>query len=330
MDANGAIVKGDRFGRMEQAIYERSMAAIGFTSRLVTVILGMPPLFAWAKRQARQMMIDRAEGMGVPWRQIVAEWRSQDLEPDLAMVESPAVVYPDYYTTSFHAYAEGNLGWEPAIEVEVAALAVHSRIFAEGGPDGDARLRRSYHQALQTRLPQVPQRILDGGCSVGMSTFALQDVFPAAHLTGLDLSPYFLAMAHRRSQTAAESQRRAIAWVHGLAEATGLPDEGFDLVSFSLVFHELPATAAREILREAHRLLQPGGHFALMDMNPQSAVYAKMPPYILTLLKSTEPYLDQYFALDLAAELTAVGFENVTIDANSPRHRTVVARKPSS
>jgi len=36
-----------------------------------------------------------------------------------------------------------------------------------------------------------------------------------------------------------------------------------------------------------------------MDMNPQSEVYAKMAPYILTLLKSTEPYLDEYFALRL-------------------------------
>ncbi|MFQ3680186.1 MAG: class I SAM-dependent methyltransferase [Pseudanabaenaceae cyanobacterium] len=306
------------------------MAAIGWTSRLVTAILGMPPLFAWAKRQARQMMIDRAEGMGVPWRQIVADWRSQDLAPDLAAVENPAVVYPDYYTTSFHAYEEGNLGWEPAIEVEVAALAVHSRVFPEGGPEGDARLRASYHGALQARLPQRPQRILDGGCSVGMSTFALQDVFPEAQVTGLDLSPYFLAVAHRRSQQAAAPQRRAIAWVHGLAEATGLPAGGFDLVSFCLVFHELPQEAAAAVLREAYRLLVPGGHFALMDMNPQSPVYAQMPPYILTLLKSTEPYLDQYFALDLAAELTAAGFEHITFDANSPRHRTVVARKPSS
>ncbi|MGQ9866743.1 MAG: class I SAM-dependent methyltransferase [Pseudanabaenaceae cyanobacterium] len=304
------------------------MAAIGLTSRLVTAILGMPPLFAWAKRQARQMMIDRAEGMGVPWRQIVAEWRSQDLTADLAAVENPAVVYPDYYTTSFHAYDEGNLGWEPATEVEVAALAVHSRIFPEGGPEGDAQLRHSYHQVLQARLPQAPQRILDMGCSVGMSTFALQDVFPAAQLTGLDLSPYFLAVARRRSQTAPSPQRQAIAWVHGLAEDTGLPDQSFDLVSFSLVFHELPQAAARAILREAHRLLTPGGHLALMDMNPQSAVYAKMPPYILTLLKSTEPYLDQYFALDLAGELAAAGFDNITLDANSPRHRTVVAHKP--
>jgi hypothetical protein len=63
-----------------------------------------------------------------------------------------------------------------------------------------------------------------------------------------------------------------------------------------------------------------------MDMNPKSEIYAKMPPYILTLLKSTEPYLDEYFALDLEKELVEAGFQPPTIVCNSPRHRTVVAQ----
>ncbi len=51
-----------------------------------------------------------------------------------------------------------------------------------------------------------------------------------------------------------------------------------------------------------------------------------MPPYILTLLKSTEPYLDQYFSFDLASELVAAGFEAPMSIANTPRHRTVIAK----
>jgi len=63
-----------------------------------------------------------------------------------------------------------------------------------------------------------------------------------------------------------------------------------------------------------------------MDMNPRSEVYAKMPPYILTLLKSTEPYLDEYFTLDIEQELVNAGFHQPVITPNSPRHRTVVAQ----
>jgi hypothetical protein len=74
------------------------------------------------------------------------------------------------------------------------------------------------------------------------------------------------------------------------------------------------------------RVLRPNGHFALMDMNPYSDIYVKMPPYILTLLKSTEPYLDQYFSFDLASELVAAGFEAPMSIANTPRHRTVIAK----
>ncbi|MFM7887432.1 MAG: class I SAM-dependent methyltransferase, partial [Pseudanabaena sp.] len=121
-----------------------------------------------------------------------------------------------------------------------------------------------------------------------------------------------------------ESQQ--IQWVHAAAENTGLADASFDFVSCFLLFHELPQDASRQILREIRRVLRPNGYFALMDMNPYSDIYMKMPPYILTLLKSTEPYLDQYFSFDLAAELVAAGFETPTITANSPRHRTVIAK----
>jgi len=131
-----------------------------------------------------------------------------------------------------------------------------------------------------------------------------------------------LAVANYRAQ-----QRQAnINWVHAAAESTGLPDASFDLVSTFLLCHELPQVPTRQIFAEARRLLRPGGHLAIMDMNPQSEIYKKMPPYILTLLKSTEPYLDEYFALDIEQALVAAGFQTPTITSNSPRHRTVIAQ----
>ncbi|MBV8882677.1 MAG: class I SAM-dependent methyltransferase, partial [Chroococcidiopsidaceae cyanobacterium CP_BM_RX_35] len=219
-------------------------------------------------------------------------------------------------------YDEGNLSWEAALEVEVAAYAVHARIWPDAGAQGDSQLRQSYNEILKAKLPTQPRDILDLGCSVGMSTFVLQELYPQAKITGLDLSPYFLAVAHYRSQ-----QRHAqINWVHAPAEFTGLPTASFDLVSTFLMCHELPQTATRQILTEARRLLRPGGYFALMDMNPKSETFIKMPPYVLTLLKSTEPYLDEYFTLDIAQALAEAGFMTPDITCNSPRHRTVVAQ----
>jgi ubiquinone/menaquinone biosynthesis C-methylase UbiE len=306
-----------------------TVAAPTLTSRLVNGILAIKPIANLAKHQARTMMIKRAESIGVYWRQEVQKLRSRNStadfsptwEDDLAQLQTADLTYPDYYVTSFHAYEQGNLSWEAAMEVESAAHAVHARIFPEAGAKGDAMLRQSYHALLQQQIATPPQSILDLGCGVGMSTFALQALYPQAQITGLDLSPYFLAIAQYRTNPSAP-----IGWLHRAAESTGLPDACFDLISAHLVFHELPQSASKAILQEARRLLRPGGHLAIMDMNPQSEVYAKLPPYILTLLKSTEPYLDEYFGLDLKQAIYEAGFNEPSVTCNSIRHRTAIAQ----
>jgi len=293
-------------------------------SRVVNGILAIKPLFNLAKYQARQMMIKRAESIGVNWLQDAEKLRSRDWTVEFNQVSDPDLVYPDYYLRPFHAYNEGNLGWEPATEVEVAAHAVHARIWKDAGAAGDSRLRQSYHDVLKAQLPKVPDDIIDLGCSVGMSTFALQKTFPNAKITGVDLSPYFLAVADYQTQRS--DSQNSPTWVHAAAESTGLPSASFDLMSACLMFHELPRGAAIEILHEAKRLLRPGGHLAIMDMNPKSEIYAKMPPYILTLLKSTEPYMDDYFSFDLEGAIVQAGFTQPTLVGNTPRHRTIVAQ----
>jgi ubiquinone/menaquinone biosynthesis C-methylase UbiE len=295
---------------------------LGLSSRLVNGLLAIKPLANLAKQQARSMMIKRAEKIGVPWRKQVQAFSQYDWESHLAQVKTPQLTYPEYYLRSFHAYDSGNLSWEAAWEVEVAAHAVHAGIWPDAGAQGDARLRQSYLDILKSEIATQPQDILDLGCSVGMSTFALQDTYPHAKLTGLDLSPYFLAVAQYQSQ----QRQKSISWVHAAAESTGLPDASFDLVSIFLMCHELPQPATMQIFREARRVLRPDGYLAIMDMNPKSEIYAKMPPYILTLLKSTEPYLDEYFALDIEQALVDSGFTAPTITRNTPRHRTVVAK----
>lgn len=323
-----------------------ALAAPSLTSALVNRILAIKPLWNLAKGRARSMMIKRAETIGVPWRETVRQLRQREqsaalssldddnLSPvwqaELEAIRDPQLTYPAYYTTSFHAYDEGNLGWLPAMEVEVAAKAVHARLWPNAGAQGDAMLRQSYHDVLQAELPTEPQDIVDLGCSVGMSTEALQALYPYARLTGVDLSPYFLAVAKYRQQqrlaSSPQSSSSPITWHHAAAEATQLPTAAYDLVSVCLVFHELPQSAAQAVIQEAHRLLRPGGHLAIMDMNPQSEVYATMPPFVLTLLKSTEPYLDEYFALDIEQAFEQAGFERPQIHRNSARHRTIIGR----
>ncbi|MFP4119657.1 class I SAM-dependent methyltransferase [Coleofasciculus sp.] len=291
-------------------------------SRLVNRFLAIKPLANLAKQQARKMIVKRAEKIGVPWTKQVDELRSLDWESYLSQVQNPQLTYPDYYLRPFHAYNQGNLQWDAAFEQEVAAYAVHANIYPEDRLQGDAKLRQSYHELVQKQVKTEPQDIVDLGCGVGMSTFALQQIYPQANMTGVDLSPYFLAVAEYKSK----QHHAEINWKHAAAEATGLPDASYDLVSIFLVFHELPQTAAKAILREARRLLRPGGYLTLMDMNPQSQVYATMPAYVFTLFKSTEPYFDDYFTLDIEQAIAQAGFQPPMITPNSPRHRTIIAQ----
>ncbi len=300
-------------------------------SRLVNSILSIKPFANFAKHQARQMMIKRAEKLGVPWTSEVETLQKRDWQEDFTKIKNSQITYPDYYLTSFHAYESGNMSWLAAFELESAAHAVHARLWEDGGRQGDAKLRQSYHDILKAQIPQPPQAILDMGCGVGMSTFALKKLYPQAEITGLDLSPYFLAVAKYRSQQheasiSSKDINPKINWVHEKAESTNLADASFDLVSIFLMCHELPQIPTRQIFAEAKRLLRSGGHLAIMDMNPSSEAFKKMPPYILTLLKSTEPYLDEYFGLDIEQALINEGFQTPIVARNSPRHRTIIAR----
>ena len=294
------------------------------TTSLVNLLLRLKPLAKILKWQARKMMVKQAEQIGVSWEETVKQLRDRNWQEELDRVQNSQLTYPEYYLRSFHGYDRGHLSWNAAWECEVAARTVHSRLWQNLGKEGDPQLRQNYHDLLGAYLTCSPQDILDLHCTAGMSSFALQAIYPQAQVTGLDFSPYYLAVASYNSQ----ARKDSINWVHALPESTGLPAASFDLVSAFLFFHELPQSATLQVLAEMYRLLRPGGCFAMMDINPHAEFYQKIPAYVLTILKSTEPYLDEYFTLDFKQALSTTGFQQIEITAHSKRYRAVLARKP--
>lgn len=86
------------------------------------------------------------------------------------------------------------------MEVEPAALTVHAPIYTreknELDINGDFTLRDNFHKNMKTIFNfkrYQPKRILDIGCSTGLSTLKLHDSFPEAEVIGLDLSPHMLS-----------------------------------------------------------------------------------------------------------------------------------------
>lgn len=316
-------------------------------SKWVNVLIQTPLLYRIMRHQARQVLIQTAEKKGVPWQRTYQALASADLSPIFDSVLNPRVAYPDYYQVPFHAYDQGNLCWSAAFEAESATYSMALRVWPQENLSWQAasdRLRASFHQALAEKLwphrlaaeyetahPSVPVRdILDVGCSVGLSTRSLHRFFstvqPQADVTvrtvGLDLSPYMLAVAQYR-----DVNQEIAAWIHANAEQTEFSDDSFDVVTLQFVVHELPRQASRAIFREMWRVLRPGGCLALVDNDPQSPVIQNLPPVLFTLMKSTEPWSDDYYTFDVEAALEDAGFAQVTTVSTDPRHRAIAAMK---
>lgn len=73
---------------------------------------------------------------------------------------------------------------------------------------GDNNLRSSYGRCMLSLMQQLPgapspsdvTAVLDVGCATGLSSLALQQLFPDAHITGVDLSPHMIAVGRHHQQ----------------------------------------------------------------------------------------------------------------------------------
>ena len=95
--------------------------------------------------QARSKIAKRGQLIGLDFDREVESLRSAaDWEAELEAVRDPSLHLPAYYTQPFHAYSEGNLCWDAALQVRAslqlclsrgvrvclsAVLACHTRSF---------------------------------------------------------------------------------------------------------------------------------------------------------------------------------------------------------
>jgi ubiquinone/menaquinone biosynthesis C-methylase UbiE len=304
-----------------------------FLSRLVNLLIRTKPIYALMKQQARQVLIKTAEKNGIPWRQTVAHYSNSNIQQHLASLTHSSLPYPDYYQVPFHAYDDGNLCWLAAFEAAPATYSMALRVWPDENlsyQEAQERLRASFHAVLAEHGPKTVKDILDIGCSVGISTLTLhrfytQQQSQSVNTLGVDLSPYMLAIAQESDANHEISQ-----WIHANAEELDFSDQSFDVVSLQFVIHELPRVATTRIFQEIFRLLRPGGVVAIVDNNPKSAVIQKLPPVLFTLMKSTEPWSDDYYTFSVESALRGIGFEQPITVESDPRHRTIIARKPLS
>jgi len=261
-------------------------AAGGLLSDFVNMLISFKPLFGMMKVGARKTLISTAEKNNIPWRALTQDLRTKmDVlsENYKQVLDNTITEYPSYYTQQFHAYDDGNLNWDAAFECESATMSMAIRTWPKEPltvKQAQDRLRASFTDAIKQYMDEhevslsTVRRVLDVGCSVGVSTFYLADAFSAASaVDGLDLSPYFLAVARGRqlaqcgldylsSDPATRpdaSKYNHIKWVHANIEHTPFADNAYDIAACSFIFHELPTDASVAIFKELYRIINSGG-----------------------------------------------------------------------
>lgn len=159
---------------------------------------------------------------------------------------------------SFHT----ELGSDDVFAGALYDRGVYVYAYGELGRDNDA-LGHCTVEAVRSRFPDLrPRRILDLGCSAGMSTHPLHTAWPDAEIHAIDIAAPMLRYAHARS----EAMGVPVHYAQMDAGHTSYPDGHFDLVLSNLLLHEIPQKLTRQILVEAHRLLAPGGVTIHNDM----------------------------------------------------------------
>lgn len=299
--------------------------------------------------QARRTMVQTAEANGIRWEAALGWIKSQATwDDDLLCQMSGDANYlqtiPTYYSKPFHAYETGNLNWEAAFEQELASRAVGARNFPAYGEAGEEAFRGAFESALASLGATVPKDglMVDFGCGTGTSTRRLAANFPdASSVVGIDMSPYFVAVGRKLLEEAPGADGPWVTEIRpderiklsvGDAASTGLPDGCASTVSLTMVVHELPPEAAREVCAEALRILKPGGQLWISEMDFTAPAYAKLRanPLLFSLIRATEPYLDDYAdSSEALFEHLAgdAGFASVRIAAATGRHFALIATK---
>ena len=190
--------------------------------------------------------------------------------------------------------------------------------------DIDDATRRAISASLGCGVPTAVadihegEHVLDLGCGAGGDALlSARRTGPQGRVWGLDMTDEMLALARRN---AVEAGFDNIAFVKGTIEDIPLPDACVDVVISNCVIN-LAADKGR-VLREAARVLRPGGRFAVSDViadpGMDAATRADMDAWTGCIAGALTP--DEF-----TQRLSDAGFTDVEITATHRVHEHATA-----
>jgi len=151
------------------------------------------------------------------------------------------------------------------------------------------------------------EHVLDLGSGAGLDVLlSARRVGPDGHAYGVDMTDEMLAVA-RENQ--AKARVANATFLKGTIEAIPLPDASVDVVISNCVINLAADKAV--VLREAYRVLRPGGRFAVADM----VALAELPAEVKRSLDEWAGCVAGTIPIDeYARELRNAGFAGVDIE----------------
>jgi arsenite methyltransferase len=160
-----------------------------------------------------------------------------------------------------------------------------------------------------TALAQLAagETVLDLGSGGGIDVLlSAQRVGPTGKAYGLDMTDEMLALARENQKKAGVEN---VEFLKGEIEAIPLPDNSVDVIISNCVINL--SGDKDKVLREAFRVLKPGGRFAVSDIVTRGEIPAEIRESVLLWAGCVAGALQD---TDYAAKLTAAGFTNVGIE----------------
>jgi len=264
--------------------------------------------FAWLERHLQRFKYSGRYGIHPYYAQHRADWEASldpsglpsgllDLDQDF--------VQPKYFTgVDIHQHPGG-------VHSDGIAGLVYER-----GARSTTPLTAARHRDLHDRLVQWvedhggrPRRLLDMGCGFGKSTRPFYETFRDSDVVGVDIAAPCLKLA---AKDAAAAQARNVSFAQRDCTATGFGDGSFDLVTSTMLLHEMPPPVIGKAIAECGRLLPSGGRMVHLDFHHLPDPFLRFVHYTHGR-RNNEPYMEPWAEMDVPALLKAHGFTNIEI-----------------
>jgi ubiquinone/menaquinone biosynthesis C-methylase UbiE len=152
------------------------------------------------------------------------------------------------------------------------------------------------------------ETVLDLGCGGGIDVLlSARRVGPTGKAYGLDMTDEMLALANENKRKAGVEN---VEFLKGEIERIPLPDNSVDVIISNCVIN-LSADKDK-VLREAFRVLKPGGRFAVSDVVTRGEILPEIRRSVLAWVGCIAGALEENA---YRTKLTAAGFEQIEIEA---------------